>query len=159
MRLFGASNRVTLVREFHRAFGIPIKDAPTIPHLDRVLLRQRLIQEEYEEVMDEFARITTRLRSGNGPHGYQAASMVYQDIARLAKELSDLRIVCEGTELEFGIPGEVVYEEVHRSNMSKLGRDGRPIRRHDGKVLKGPNYFEADVLVALGVIEGVAIDE
>jgi predicted HAD superfamily Cof-like phosphohydrolase len=47
-----------------------------------------------------------------------------------------------------------VYAEVHRSNMSKLGPDGRPVRRHDGKVLKGPNYREADVLTAMGIIEG-----
>lgn len=143
-----------LVRQFHEAFDVPIKDAPTIPYLDRVLLRRRLIQEEFREVDDEFARITTKLRAGHGIRGYPTALSVYRDIARLAKELSDLRVVCEGTELEFGIPGDAVYAEVHRSNMSKLGSDGRPIRRHDGKVLKGPNYSEADVLLILGVVEG-----
>lgn len=145
---------MTLVREFHIAFDIPVKDAPTIPYLDRVLLRRRLIQEEYTEVMLEFDRIEQRLDRG----AYRSAHTVYEDIARLAKELSDLRVVCEGTELEFGIPGEAVYAEVHRSNMSKLDEDGRPLRRHDGKVLKGPNYFEADVLRVLGIVEGECVE-
>lgn len=140
---------MTLVREFHAAFGIPIKDAPTIPYIDRVRLRRRLIQEEYAEVMQEFNRIETRLAGGL----YVDAHRVYKDIARLGKELADLRVVCEGTELEFGIPGDAVYAEVHRSNMSKLGEDGKPVRRHDGKVLKGPNYEEANVLLVLGIVD------
>lgn len=149
-----------LVREFHIAFDIPVKESPTIPYIDRVLLRQRLIQEEFREVDAEFDRITSKLRHGvPSPYGYTKARQVYIDIARLAKELSDLRVVCEGTELEFGIPGDVVYAEVHRSNMSKLGSDGKPVRRHDGKVLKGPDYEEADVLRAMGVVEGSADDD
>jgi predicted HAD superfamily Cof-like phosphohydrolase len=141
---------VRLVHEFHAAFDIPIKDEPTIPYLNRVKLRRRLIEEEFEEVCKEFDRIEHRLERGL----YTSVKPVLDDVARLAKELSDLRIVCEGTELEFGIPGDAVYAEVHRSNMSKLGEDGRPVRRHDGKVLKGPNYEEANVLLVLGVVEG-----
>lgn len=144
-----------LVREFHIAFDIPIKDGPTIPYLDRVRLRRRLIQEEFEEVMGEFDRIEHRLERGL----YTSVKPVLDDVARLAKELADLRVVTEGTELEFGIPGDEVYAEVHRSNMSKLGADGKPVRRHDGKVLKGPNYEEANVLVILGVVEGEADSE
>lgn len=139
-----------LVHEFHVAFEIPVKESPTIPYLDRVKLRRRLIEEEFEEVMEEFDRIETRLTT----QPYTRAQQVYGDIARLAKELADLRVVCEGTELEFGIPGDEVYAEVHRSNMSKLDTDGKPVRRHDGKVLKGPNYEEANVLLVLGVMEG-----
>lgn len=138
------------VRDFHRAFDIPILDRPSIPYLNRVLLRQRLIQEEFREVEEEFERIKQRLVMG-----YPNARAVYYDIARLAKELADLHYVIDGTELEFGIPGDEVYTEVHQSNMSKLGSDGRPLRRHDGKVLKGPNYFEADILTVLGIVEGV----
>ncbi len=142
-----------LVREFHEAFEVPIKDAPTIPYINRVRLRRRLIGEEFAEVMEEFDRIEAHLTR----NPYTRAHQVYQDIARLAKELSDLRYVIEGCELEFGIPGDAVYAEVHRSNMSKLV-DGKPQRRHDGKVLKGPNYTEADVLVAIGVMEGDTVD-
>lgn len=141
-----------LVHEFHAAFDIPVKEGPTIPYLDRVRLRRRLIEEEFEEVCQELDRIEYRLERGL----YTSVQPVLDDVARLAKELSDLRVVCEGTELEFGIPGDAVYAEVHRSNMSKLGSDGRPVRRHDGKVLKGPNYEEANVLLVMGVMEGTA---
>jgi predicted HAD superfamily Cof-like phosphohydrolase len=119
-----------------------------MPAVRRVELRRRLVAEEAKEVDAEFERILTRYRS------YHRAAEVYGDLARLAKELSDLRYVAWGADLEFGIPSDAVDLEVHRSNMSKLGPDGRPIRRHDGKVLKGPNYFEADLLPILGVYEG-----
>ncbi len=69
----------------------------------------------------------------------------------LAKELADILYVTYGTAEILGIPLEDVFQEVHRSNMSKLGLSGRPVRRHDGKVLKGPNYQEADVA---GVMSG-----
>jgi predicted HAD superfamily Cof-like phosphohydrolase len=140
------------VREFHEAYGLPAKDEPFMPDMKRLMLRWKLINEEHQEVADEFERIARKLRKPGPTAGYRSVQEVYQDIARLAKELSDLRYVVVGTELEFGIPGEAVYAEVHSSNMSKLGADGKPIRRHDGKVLKGPNYREADVLRALGII-------
>lgn len=137
-----------MVREFHVAFGLPVQDSPTIPDAKRVALRRRLISEEFKEVMEEFSTIESKLQK----ESYHSAQDAYQDIARLAKELSDLRYVIEGTEVEFGIPGDAVYAEVHRSNMSKLGPDGKPIRRSDGKVLKGPDYSEADIHTVLGII-------
>jgi predicted HAD superfamily Cof-like phosphohydrolase len=146
---------VSLVRQFHLAFDIPVQERPTIPYVDRVRLRRDLIIEEYKEVMVEFALIEDRLAQRH----YQSAAVVYRDLSHLAKELADLRYVGEGAELEFGIPGQAVYEEVHRSNMSKLGKDGRPIRRWDGKVLKGPDYHEADILSVLGVVEGSAVHD
>lgn len=136
------------VREFHTAFDLPILDEPRIPKLKRVALRAALIEEEFKEVMAELAFIKSRPRVEQ----WKSAADVYAAIARLAKELADLRYVVEGSALEFGIPFDAVYSEVHRSNMSKLGRDGKPVRRHDGKVLKGPDYTEADVLLALGII-------
>jgi predicted HAD superfamily Cof-like phosphohydrolase len=144
---------VTPVRQFHEAFGLPVHNQPFMPDITRVMLRARLIAEEAAEVDAEFGRIKQRIAS-DWYLSQGAAINVYADIARLAKELSDLRYVVEGAELEFGIPGETVYAEVHRSNMSKLGEDGKPVRRHDGKVLKGPNYREADTLRAIGIIEG-----
>lgn len=136
-----------LVREFHEAFGIPVMPRPTIPEIRRVELRRRLIQEEFDEVMAEFARVVARHAS------YTTAADVYQDVSRLAKELSDLRYVCWGADLEFGIPSEEVDREVHRSNMSKLWPDGKPRHRHDGKVLKPSTYSEADILRVCGYIE------
>ena len=141
----------TLVREFHEAFDIPILGQPSIPDYKRVKLRRRLLQEEFKEADAEFDRILLRW------HDYKRAMDVYEDIARLAKELSDVRYVAWGADLEFGIPSEAVDLSVHRSNMSKLGPDGRPVRRHDGKVLKGPNYHEANVLNAIGIYEGVIV--
>jgi predicted HAD superfamily Cof-like phosphohydrolase len=137
-----------LVRQFHEAFDIPILGQPCVPSLDRVELRRRLVAEEFKEVDAEFERIISR--SWRYAHAFD----LYVDVARLAKELADLRYVAWGADLEFGIPSHEVDLEVHRSNMSKLGPDGRPVRRHDGKVLKGPNYFEADIVSVLGFIEG-----
>jgi predicted HAD superfamily Cof-like phosphohydrolase len=139
---------MTHVREFHEAFDIPILGSPAIPDIKRVLLRQRLLAEEYHEADDEFQRIIDRWFE------YTNAIDVYRDIARLAKELSDVRYVAWGADLEFGIPSGAVDLAVHKSNMSKLGPDGRPVRRHDGKVIKGPNYYEPNILETIGIIEG-----
>jgi predicted HAD superfamily Cof-like phosphohydrolase len=67
------------------------------------------------------------------------------DKIKLTKELADVLYVVIGTAVAFGLPLEKAFKEVHRSNMSKLGADGKPILREDGKVLKGPNYSEADI--------------
>jgi len=76
----------------------------------------------------------------NRDHQHQTVNVV-----NLAKELADLLYVVYGTAAAYGIPIDDVYREVHRSNMSKLGPDGKPIYREDGKVLKGPNYTPADI--------------
>lgn len=75
------------------------------------------------------------------------------DINEVGKELADLKVVTEGAALEYGIPLDSVFAEVHRSNMSKLMPDGTARLREDGKVLKGPNYRPADVA---GVLERFA---
>ena len=62
--------------------------------------------------------------------------------AHLLKELADLVYVCHQMAAAFGWDLQVAHNRVHESNMSKLGEDGKPIRREDGKILKGPNYFE-----------------
>ena len=79
-------------------------------------LRLELISEEMEEVV-------------------KAGSM-----ENLTKELADLIYVAIGMAVTFGLPLVEVFERVHQSNMSKLGEDGKPIYREDGKVMKGPNY-------------------
>lgn len=117
------------VGEFHRAFGVEEPSCPTIPDPMVTALRYSLIREECLEVTDEL----TKLASGKG------------NLADLAKELADLLVVTYGTARAFGIDIDAVFEEVHRSNMSKLGEDGKPIYREDGKVLKGSLYRPADV--------------
>lgn len=118
------------VREFHEVFGHPIADKPQFVEGERLDLRLALIEEEYREVLEAIEN---------------------DDLANFAKELADLIYVVNGFALEAGIDLDKVFAEVHRSNMSKLGADGKPIYREDGKVLKGPNYSEADVESVLGL--------
>lgn len=121
------------VAEFHDAFEVErehtAQDKKSLIHL-----RGRLICEETEEASVELHRLARRAER----------SLVDKPVRlALAKELADLLYVTYGTADVLGIPLAEVFEEVHRSNMSKLGLDGRPVRRSDGKVLKGPNYSEA----------------
>ncbi|MEU7147012.1 MazG nucleotide pyrophosphohydrolase domain-containing protein [Streptomyces sp. NPDC045456] len=128
---------MAMVAEFHDAFGVDREaDVPSSQRPALVELRQRLIKEECQEAVEELTRLSRRLqwlRSGRSAR------------IALAKELADILYVVYGTADLLSIPLEEVFEEVHRSNMSKLGLDGAPVRRHDGKVLKGPGYREADI--------------
>lgn len=73
------------------------------------------------------------------------------NMVEAADALADLIYVIYGMALEMGIDLAKVLAEVQRSNMSKLGEDGKPIYREDGKVLKGPGYFRPDVAGVLGL--------
>lgn len=111
------------VQEFHEAMGARRNVWP--PDRTLAALREDLIYEEHAEFADEIA-----------PAVYGTAPA---DKRKLAKELADILYVVYGTADAFGIDIDRVFEEVHRSNMSKLV-DGKPLKREDGKVLKGPNY-------------------
>ena len=113
------------VKEFHEAMGMTIGVWP--PTAEEVGLRDSLMYEEWRETAQE-------LYPGGSFESSKDANK-----KRLAKELADLLYVVYGTAVSFGIPIDEVFEEVHRSNMSKLV-DGKPSYREDGKVLKGPNY-------------------
>ena len=116
-----------LVREFHKKFGLASDmDVDDDPKL--VELRLNLITEEYHEVCTAFA-------SGSK----------YQ----VAKELADLLYVAYGAMIAFGFNADAVFAEVHKSNMSKLGKDGKPVYREDGKVIKSDQYIEADLSTVL----------
>jgi predicted HAD superfamily Cof-like phosphohydrolase len=69
------------------------------------------------------------------------------DLIEVADALGDMLYILCGTILEHGMQYKIeeVFEEIQRSNMSKLGEDGKPIYREDGKVMKGPNYFKPDI--------------
>lgn len=122
------TNSHALVAEFHRAFGHPIHEGkPSLDH-DRLDLRLDLISEEYGELY---------------------VAVINEDIVEVADALADLIYVIHGFALEAGIPLNEVVTEVHRSNMSKLGADGKPIYREDGKVLKGPNYSPPNIAAVL----------
>jgi predicted HAD superfamily Cof-like phosphohydrolase len=123
-----------MVREFHEAMEMPHPDEPCVPPQERRVLRHRLDVEEHREAME--ARFPVDSYGGSLP----------LNIPELVKELIDGIYVKLGEMVEMGITPTVAqacFEEVHRSNMSKLGPDGRPVRRDDGKVLKGPNYQPA----------------
>lgn len=140
----------SLAREFHEAFQLPVEDGIGPVHSDLASLRLRLIKEEFAEVQEELAQIINTGRTGNFDDQQDA-------IIRLAKELADLKYVIDGTAVSLGINMPAVMQEVHDSNMSKLGEDGKPVYRKDGKVLKGPNYREADVKRVLNTC--ITVDE
>jgi predicted HAD superfamily Cof-like phosphohydrolase len=115
------------VREFHETYGAAINDEPHIADTDLNAFRVRLLQEELDELKEALA---------DG------------DAVETLDALTDLQYVLDGAFLSLGMHGvkDTAFAEVHRSNMSKLGEDGKPIlRESDGKVLKGPNYFKPDL--------------
>ena len=118
-------NRESLVKEFHESFDCPINESWTD---DMLILRAKLIMEEAEEVVDALKKVF-----GDPQPGCEEAVL---------KELCDLQYVLSGTAVSLGLDLEEAFTRVHKSNMSKLGDDGKPIYRYDGKVLKGPNYKE-----------------
>lgn len=113
-----------LVMEWHRIYGVPIGEEPDFITVDRTKLRMDLIKEEYHELV-------TAVREGNFNETIDA--------------LGDLVYVIYGMAIEMGVNLDLVMEEIQRSNLSKLGEDGKPIYRADGKVLKGPNYSPPDL--------------
>ena len=115
------------VKAFTLAMGQPVGEDITALENDELLeMRMDLIDEEVAEAFQELGVY------------YPGGGRI--DKAALTKELADLLYVTYGFAVTFGLPIDEVFERVHRSNMSKLGDDGKPIYREDGKVLKGPNY-------------------
>jgi len=130
---------VTVVREFHIAVDQPWSDSPIIPPADDVKRRIRLIKEEFKEVMEELTALLTAVNAG------ARLPQVLEIHQRLLKELADLRYVTEGTAVEFGLPIDDAFYEVHLSNMTKRFRDGTFHKDPGGKVLKGEDYRLADM--------------
>tara|TARA_A100001388_G_scaffold251173_1_gene212872 strand:+ start:649 stop:1032 length:384 start_codon:yes stop_codon:yes gene_type:complete len=112
------------VKKFHNTYKIGYSDTP-LANLGNIKnkLRFSLMSEENEEYLE-------------------AANN--DDIIEVADALGDMLYILCGTIIEHGMHEiiEDVFDEIQRSNMSKLGEDGEPIYRADGKVLKGPNYFK-----------------
>ena len=119
--------QIEQVRKFHNAFGIQNLDKPNSNLSKEVfLLRHRLMHEENEEYLEACK---------NG------------DLVEIADALGDMMYILCGTILSHGLHDKIenIFEEIQKSNMSKLGIDGKPIYREDGKVMKGPNYFKPDI--------------
>ena len=120
-----------LVGDFMEAFGQKVELDPTWPDFNTRELRLELIQEELDELSEAVAD---------------------RDMIQIADALTDLLYVVYGAGHAFGIELDECFHEVHRSNMSKLGENGRPIHREDGKVMKGPGFFEPDLESILGAL-------
>ena len=113
-------------KEFHTAFKIGHSETPIADlGATKKLLRFNLMKEENEEYLE---------------------AVQNNDLVEIADALGDMMYILCGTIIEHGLQDkiEAVFDEIQRSNMSKLGEDGQPIYREDGKVMKGPNYFKPD---------------
>lgn len=112
------------VKQFMEAFGQEVPARATFPDEETMQLRLKLIAEEVSEF---------------------AESVQEEDLVNASKELADILYVVYGAGLAMGINLDQVFNDVHNSNMSKLGADGKPVYREDGKVIKGPNYTKPDL--------------
>ena len=115
------------VEAFHKAFKIWYSNQPTVDLAENILeLRFRLMEEENLEYLEAAKN---------------------KDMVEVADALGDMLYILCGTILTHGMQHKIeeVFDEIQRSNMSKLGADGAPIYREDGKVMKGPNYFKPNI--------------
>ncbi len=112
------------VKEFMTTFGQEVKDKAEFPNEKIVELRKKLIDEEFNELKDAINE---------------------NDLIEVADALTDILVVTYGAGVAFGIDLDKCFKEVHRSNMSKLSKDGKPIYNEFGKVMKGPNYFKPNL--------------
>lgn len=134
-----------LVRRFHHVYGLPIRaDGPSLDR-ESLGMRMSLIAEEFAELTGAVYGRAAREEIEAAYARAVAADDGARDVVETADALADLVYVIYGMALETGIDLAAVLAEVQRSNMSKLGEDGQPIYREDGKVLKGPGYFPPDV--------------
>ena len=120
-------DKILAVKEFHIAFKLDYLDEPKADlGTDKNKLRFNLMKEENEEY-------------------FEAANN--NDMVEVADALGDMLYILCGTIIEHGMQHKIdeIFSEIQNSNMSKLGVDGNPIYREDGKVLKGPNYFKPNI--------------
>ncbi|MFT5252462.1 MAG: putative HAD superfamily Cof-like phosphohydrolase [Flavobacteriales bacterium] len=116
--------QINSVKEFHTAFKIGHSESLRADlGENKNILRFNLMKEENEEYLE---------------------AVKNNDLVEIADALGDMMYILCGTIIEHGLQDkiEAVFDEIQRSNMSKLGEDGNPIYREDGKVMKGPNYFK-----------------
>ena len=120
-------HQIEAVKIFHEIYKLSYKENPTTEiGLDKIKLRFNLMAEENQEYL-------------------QAAKN--NDLVEVADALGDMLYILCGTIIEHGMQDKIeeIFDEIQKSNLSKLGEDGKPIYRNDGKVMKGPNYFKPDL--------------
>lgn len=128
--------REDYIREFNEAFGQDIESDPTVRLMK---LRRVLIDEEVKELLSDMDTAIAHLEKGE-----EVPKSLYQN---MLKELADVQVVVSGMAVAVKPMKNLdeAFLRVFRSNMSKLGLDGKPIFREDGKALKGPNYLPPDL--------------
>ena len=120
-------HQIEAVKIFHEVYKLSYKENPTTDiGLEKIKLRFNLMAEENQEY-------------------FQAAKN--NDLVEVADALGDMLYILCGTIIEHGMQDKIeeVFDEIQKSNLSKLGKDGKPIYRNDGKVMKGPNYFKPNI--------------
>lgn len=119
-------NQLAAVELFHDSFEEENGKEPQLVEENTFMLRHKLMKEENDEYLEACWK---------------------GDIVEIADALGDQLYILCGTILKHGLQHKIeeVFAEIQRSNMSKLGEDGKPIRRDDGKILKGPGYSKPDI--------------
>ena len=112
------------VKNFMITYGQEVKESASFPDENIIKLRLKLIKEELEEFEQ---------------------ALNDKNLLEIADALTDILYVTYGAGHAFGVNLDKCFEEVQKSNMSKLGEDGKPIYNEDGKVMKGPNYFKPNL--------------
>ena len=120
-------HQIDAVKIFHETYNLNYKVSP-IANIgnEKINLRFKLMSEENEEYLEAAKN---------------------NDLIEVADALGDMLYILCGTIIEHGMQDKIeeVFDEIKRSNLSKLGEDGKPIYREDGKVMKGPNYFKPKI--------------
>lgn len=120
-------HQIDAVKIFHETYNLNYKEFPIADiGNEKINLRFKLMSEENEEYLDAAKN---------------------NDLVEVADALGDMLYILCGTIIEHGMQDKIeqVFDEIQRSNLSKLGEDGKPIYREDGKVMKGPNYFKPKI--------------
>ena len=147
-----APSPMELVLQFHHTYSVPIRpfSDPTLDY-ERMNMRMSLIAEEFAELMGAVYGPRARAIIEAATAEAVAADEGERDVIEAADALADLVYVFDGMAIESGMKLDSVLAEVQASNLSKLMPDGSVKLREDGKVLKGPNFFQPNIARGLGL--------
>ncbi len=152
-----ADRTLRLVRDFHHAFGQPVEDEPSMPHHNRA---QEMDLEDMARRMDMLSDdLMSMAKHHDGHLSFLRLQLCQEELAELAvgllnqdpveclDALCDMRYVADGAALSLGLAPvfNPAFEEVHRSNMSKLDEDGEPVLSPAGRVMKPPTYMPPEL--------------
>jgi predicted HAD superfamily Cof-like phosphohydrolase len=151
-------SKLEQVTEFYNAFGQGLPSTESKPSLtndlirDRIGLKMSLIAEEFIELVEAVYGGQSGSTLADAWKKAQKEDEGNRDVVEASDALADLLVVIYGMALEANIPLDRVFDEVHSSNMSKLGEDGKPILSDGvnsdkpvGKIIKGPNFRKPDI--------------